>query len=145
MGSYFPSHPVLQPLAGHSELLYSQTVNDNGGHTPNNDGERDHTASTGAAVRYCSVRGCATVLPFDYSNKMCETCRSRHRTYASTKRAKRKQEKAMLGAQAGTAWSANGEPADDAPSARAALQTPTDLEVRRTGRFSKDKCHKLRL
>ena len=30
---------------------------------------------------------------------MCETCRGRHRKYATTKRAKRKQEKAALGAQ----------------------------------------------
>ncbi len=30
---------------------------------------------------------------------MCEGCRGRHRKYATTKRAKRKQEKAAVGAQ----------------------------------------------
>lgn len=42
----------------------------------------------------------------DYARKMCEACRGRHRTYASTKRAKRKMEKAALRAQRGqtVAW-----------------------------------------
>lgn len=52
-------------------------------------------------TRYCSVRGCTSVLPPNYGNKMCEVCRGRHRVYASTKRAKRKMEKAALGMQNG--------------------------------------------
>ena len=42
----------------------------------------------------CSVRGCkGHVLP-ESRNKMCDDCRGRHRTYANTKRARRKLEKA---------------------------------------------------
>ena len=52
-------------------------------------------------TRYCSVRGCTSILPYDYGNKMCDICRGRHRIYASTKRAKRKMEKAALGMQSG--------------------------------------------
>ncbi|KAI9510191.1 hypothetical protein F5148DRAFT_622731 [Russula earlei] len=54
---------------------------------------------TSPSPRRCSVKGCAKVLSHDYPLKMCETCRDRHRKYATTKRAKRKQEKAALGAQ----------------------------------------------
>lgn len=50
-------------------------------------------------TRLCSVRGCTTVLPFEYSLKMCEQCRGRHRIYANTKRQKRKLEKMALGGQ----------------------------------------------
>ena len=98
MGSYYPSHSGLQSLSSHPEVLFSQpAVHDVGGHLPE-DGPsvEDDTA---VATRSCSVRGCSTALPYDYPHKMCELCRSRHRMYASTKRAKRKQEKAMLGAQ----------------------------------------------
>jgi hypothetical protein len=54
---------------------------------------------TAASLRRCSVKGCGKDLPPDYSLKMCEDCRGRHRKYATTKRAKRKQEKAAVGAQ----------------------------------------------
>ncbi|TFY67150.1 hypothetical protein EVG20_g4039 [Dentipellis fragilis] len=43
--------------------------------------------------RFCSVKGCAKRLPQDYTLKMCDQCRGRHRIYATTKRAKRKLEK----------------------------------------------------
>jgi hypothetical protein len=38
-------------------------------------------------------------VPVSSGNKMCETCRSRHRVYANTKRAKRKMEKAAVNLQ----------------------------------------------
>ncbi|KAG6873344.1 hypothetical protein C0995_000204 [Termitomyces sp. Mi166 len=44
----------------------------------------------------CSVRGCTLPIDPALNNKMCDACRSRHRIYASTKRARRKQEKAAL-------------------------------------------------
>ena len=47
-------------------------------------------------TKQCSVRGCTLLLPLSSSNKMCETCRGRHRVYASTKRARRKMEKAAV-------------------------------------------------
>ena len=47
-------------------------------------------------TKQCSVRGCILLLPLSSSNKMCETCRGRHRVYASTKRARRKMEKAAV-------------------------------------------------
>lgn len=57
------------------------------------------SASDSSPIRRCSVRGCSAVLPPDNAPKMCETCRGRHRIYASTKRAKRKLEKAAVGLQ----------------------------------------------
>lgn len=51
------------------------------------------------SLRRCSVKGCAKDLSPDYALKMCEACRGRHRKYATTKRAKRKQEKAAVGTQ----------------------------------------------
>ena len=57
------------------------------------------TPSSNPSLRRCSVKGCAKDLAPDYPLKMCETCRGRHRKYATTKRAKRKQEKAAVGAQ----------------------------------------------
>lgn len=50
-------------------------------------------------ARKCSVKGCQSDLPHDYTLKMCAACRERHRVYATTKRAKRKLEKALLTAQ----------------------------------------------
>jgi len=47
-------------------------------------------------TRKCSVRGCSLPIPSHTANKMCETCRGRHRIYATTKRARRKLEKAAM-------------------------------------------------
>ncbi|KAH6908832.1 hypothetical protein BKA70DRAFT_1426714 [Coprinopsis sp. MPI-PUGE-AT-0042] len=44
----------------------------------------------------CSVRGCHQKVPTSAHTKMCEGCRGRHRVYATTKRMKRKLEKATL-------------------------------------------------
>ncbi|OSD08132.1 hypothetical protein PYCCODRAFT_1456033 [Trametes coccinea BRFM310] len=49
-----------------------------------------------ADAKRCTVKGCTAPLPPAYPHKMCEQCRGRHRIYASTKRAKRKMEKALL-------------------------------------------------
>ncbi|PPR05072.1 hypothetical protein CVT24_010259 [Panaeolus cyanescens] len=57
------------------------------------DGDGQPTSPSG---RLCSVRGCPTILDEGDMNKMCQHCRGRHRIYASTKRAKRKMEKAAL-------------------------------------------------
>jgi hypothetical protein len=57
------------------------------------------TLTSNPSFRTCSVKGCAKDLSPDYPLKMCEACRGRHRKYATTKRAKRKQEKAAVGAQ----------------------------------------------
>lgn len=56
----------------------------------------DHDDAQNPDSRRCSVRGCLQPLPEGHQNKMCETCRGRHRIYASTKRAKRKLEKAAI-------------------------------------------------
>ena len=44
----------------------------------------------------CSVRGCHRSIEPNSQNKMCDECRSRHRGYATTKRLRRKLEKAAL-------------------------------------------------
>jgi hypothetical protein len=62
--------------------VYSGFPNNDHGHT--NDPKR------------CSVRGCTQLLTDGANNKMCDVCRSRHRIYASTKRARRKLEKAAV-------------------------------------------------
>jgi hypothetical protein len=57
--------------------------------------------------RECSVRGCKSPIAPDATTKMCEACRERHRVYATTKRARRKMEKAYMTAQLG------GDPVND--------------------------------
>jgi hypothetical protein len=41
--------------------------------------------------RYCSVKGCRTVIGGDYLFKMCVPCRNRYRGYGMTKRSKSKR------------------------------------------------------
>ena len=41
--------------------------------------------------RYCSVKGCRTVIGGDYLFKMCVPCRNRYRSYGMTKRSKCKR------------------------------------------------------
>jgi hypothetical protein len=48
------------------------------------------------ALKQCSVKGCTNTLTSEDTNKMCDGCRGRHRIYASTKRARRKLEKAAI-------------------------------------------------
>ncbi|KAI0264603.1 hypothetical protein BC834DRAFT_881619 [Gloeopeniophorella convolvens] len=79
--SYYPEHVYFQSATAdaHTEPLSPTT--------------------TTTDLRKCSVKGCGKDLPPDYNLKMCEVCRGRHRKYAITKRAKRKLEKAAIGAQ----------------------------------------------
>lgn len=69
-------------------------------HHPNNRDIRQHSGYSQDALKQCSVKGCTDTLSSNDTNKMCSGCRSRHRTYASTKRAKRKLEKAAIGTAA---------------------------------------------
>lgn len=82
-------------------------------------------------LRQCSVRGCTTVLPPDYLQKMCESCRGRHRIYASTKRAKRKMEKLAIGGQLGpVVWMPpHSDGRDDHPQAGPSTQPTPPVEV----------------
>ncbi|KAH9477548.1 hypothetical protein JR316_0009770 [Psilocybe cubensis] len=88
-----------------SDAVYLPFSND--GHDPHN------------GPKHCSVRGCTQFVPDDSQHKMCDTCRGRHRIYASTKRARRKLEKAAITARNGQ------EPLDDSNSG---LSTPAVIE-----------------
>lgn len=52
--------------------------------------------SPSSPQKTCSVRGCKRNVIQDSGTKMCEVCRGRHRIYATTKRARRKLEKAAV-------------------------------------------------
>lgn len=43
--------------------------------------------------RYCSIKGCRTLVSGSSFFKMCEPCRDRYRSYGTTKRAKWRREK----------------------------------------------------
>lgn len=47
----------------------------------------------GLPPRYCSIKGCKTLIAGDSFFKMCEPCRDRYRNYGTTKRKKWKKEK----------------------------------------------------
>ena len=47
--------------------------------------------SAAAQSRYCSVKGCRTLIGGDYLFKMCVPCRNRYRGYGMTKRSKWKR------------------------------------------------------
>jgi hypothetical protein len=109
MASYYrDSNTGFQLDHEHEQLFSANAPNGGNQHVEGHDGEQ---ARGNGPTRYCSVRGCTSVLPPDYSNKMCEICRGRHRIYASTKRAKRKIEKAALGMQNG--WIPGDEDSHD--------------------------------
>lgn len=57
---------------------------------------QQHPGCPQDALKQCSVKGCTETLTSDDTNKMCDACRSRHRVYANTKRARRKLEKAAI-------------------------------------------------
>ncbi|GJE86625.1 hypothetical protein PsYK624_027050 [Phanerochaete sordida] len=44
--------------------------------------------------RFCSIKGCKTVMDGNSLFKMCDTCRTKYKTYGNTKRKKWKEEKA---------------------------------------------------
>lgn len=65
-------------------------------HHPDSQDIQQHPGYPQDALKQCSVKGCTEILPSDDTNKMCVGCRSRHRVYANTKRARRKLEKAAI-------------------------------------------------
>lgn len=122
--SYY-SEPNLSYQQERASSIFSQTVAGSSSQHPNEHGDDgDQNEST----RYCSVRGCTSVLPLNYGNKMCDMCRGRHRVYASTKRAKRKMEKAALGMQNG--WTPGGEGAQDLEVSTSSSNALPGQEVR---------------
>ena len=58
--------------------------------------QQQHLEYVEETLKECSVRGCRRFLDPNVQNKMCEECRGRHRVYATTKRMRRKKEKAAL-------------------------------------------------
>ena len=64
------------------------------GYSPSN--EVVPTPESSGEQKRCTVRGCRLFIDANSTNKMCESCRGKHRIYASTKRAKRKLEKAAV-------------------------------------------------
>ncbi|KAF5362949.1 hypothetical protein D9758_007142 [Tetrapyrgos nigripes] len=54
------------------------------------------TTPTPVETKRCTVRGCTVEFPATLRTKMCDLCRGKHRIYATTKRAKRKMEKAAM-------------------------------------------------
>ncbi|EJF63775.1 hypothetical protein DICSQDRAFT_179027 [Dichomitus squalens LYAD-421 SS1] len=62
------------------------------------------TISSGSAEgplppRFCSIKGCKTLIAGNSFFKMCEPCRDRYRNYGTTKRAKWKREKEVAVAE----------------------------------------------
>ncbi|TFK23532.1 hypothetical protein FA15DRAFT_463351 [Coprinopsis marcescibilis] len=51
---------------------------------------------SGVPPRFCSVKGCKTVIPGSYEYKMCPSCRTRYRGYGTTKRRKWKTQRQLL-------------------------------------------------
>jgi hypothetical protein len=83
---------------------------------PSSLSEDIHTATTfpsnaetqgSSPPKTCSVRGCRRKVDPGSGTKMCEVCRSRHRIYATTKRARRKLEKAAVSGMRGTSEQAD--------------------------------------
>ncbi|KAJ7024383.1 hypothetical protein C8F04DRAFT_1131746 [Mycena alexandri] len=73
-----------------------------------------------AAARQCSVRGCSN--PLDppgpdplVERKMCAPCREKHRVYASTKRARRRAERVLVGKLSSTPASTSPQDTDPTP------------------------------
>ncbi|KAI0777778.1 hypothetical protein BD413DRAFT_490697 [Trametes elegans] len=46
--------------------------------------------------RFCSIKGCKTLIPGNSFFKMCQPCRDRYRNYGTTKRAKWRKEKEVV-------------------------------------------------
>ncbi|KII84619.1 hypothetical protein PLICRDRAFT_57585 [Plicaturopsis crispa FD-325 SS-3] len=72
-------------------------------HEEEEDPDAPHEQDTGKdesyPPRFCSVKGCKTIMPGDYFFKMCEPCRDRYRAYGITKRAKWKRERVETDAE----------------------------------------------
>lgn len=105
MSSYYREHVSFPNVTSGPAPPYPPPLTAvNGAHTFAHGGSTSGPQEEGSNARHCSVKGCAAVLAPAYPHKMCEECRSRHRTYANTKRAKRKMEKALLNSGQPVAW-----------------------------------------
>ena len=79
---------TLPPLDSSSEPQDSSIP------TPTQDDAVESPSTAGRSAqqsRYCSVKGCRTVIGGDYLYKMCTPCRNRYRGYGMTKRSKSKR------------------------------------------------------
>lgn len=80
----------------------------------------EYTPPVEELQKICSVRGCRRFVDPNAQTKMCEECRGRHRVYATTKRMRRKLEKAAIQLQASMGgedlqnpdWNSSGVPAE---------------------------------
>ncbi|KAG7093895.1 hypothetical protein E1B28_007533 [Marasmius oreades] len=59
---------------------------------PTDDTQSAGVSSSGTR-RFCSIKGCKSILAGDYNYKMCNPCRDRYKNYGVTKRAKWKAER----------------------------------------------------
>lgn len=105
MSSYYREHVSFPNVTSGPAPPYPPPLTAvDGAHTFAHGDSNGGPQEEGSNTRHCSVKGCAAVLAPAYPHKMCEECRSRHRTYANTKRAKRKMEKALLNSGQPVAW-----------------------------------------
>lgn len=86
-----PEYPSAQPLEPDDDS--DPFLEDPADGTYEDQGD---TQGLDGATRRCSVKGCPIELPAGSNLKMCDGCRGRHRMYATTKRRRRKMEKAAL-------------------------------------------------
>lgn len=84
--------------------------------------------------RRCTVKGCQRPIELESPNKMCESCRGKHRIYASTKRARRKLEKAAVSGQTVV-------PVEQIPGSAAWMPRPEDQEPEVTILFAMSLTH----
>lgn len=56
----------------------------------------NNEGASSSRSRFCSVKGCKTMLSADHFFKMCEPCRDRYRGYGITKRAKWRAERVAV-------------------------------------------------
>jgi hypothetical protein len=90
-------NPTSSELAGALTLPPLDPSNDpQEEYTPPPDQEDEAVTSPSAGrstgqSRYCSVKGCRSVIGGDYLFKMCVPCRNRYRGYGMTKRSKSKR------------------------------------------------------
>lgn len=95
----------LTPI-GLNQTLLQKKMSANGCDNPSSLSENVHltvsdstsnaTTQTPNLQLKCSVRACKRNIDPDSGTKMCEVCRGKHRIYATTKRARRKLEKAAV-------------------------------------------------
>ena len=90
-------NPTSSELAGALTLPPLDSPNDEQDEYISTPVQADNVATSSTTVRssgqsrYCSVKGCRTVIGGDYLYKMCVPCRNRYRGYGMTKRSKSKR------------------------------------------------------